>query len=248
MKKAILLSTLALLTMVLLSACESENFSKALEGEWRLVGWENEGTFHEVDSNLVEHHRFSIEFQDNGSVCAYSLVNETYFVGAKFKQGRIKKDETVQTAMASIFDDSEFYDRRIGDISRYQVGSHQLKLYYSDKDYFLFTNQFTDKARPTFTCGENIVKYVSNLVGTIVYDTQFQKMCLHFEYPHSAEVVDIYYSKSESYLWGFNVGQRVVFSGDVYEVNINWGGYSPVPSSGSTRYCIDLKSISEYHI
>ena len=50
--------------------------TESLYGEWWLVGWNDGGTWVEVDTNYVCHQHLSIEIPEEGYVMAYSMVNK----------------------------------------------------------------------------------------------------------------------------------------------------------------------------
>ena len=59
-----------LITLVGMTACNSYDIpiydnseqQESLYGEWRLVGWNEGGSWFEVDTNYVSHQHLSIEF------------------------------------------------------------------------------------------------------------------------------------------------------------------------------------------
>ena len=87
MKKIVgLLSVI--MSIILLTGCLKDNISDDLQGEWRLLGWDVDGYFHEVDSFKVEYHKFSVEFSGN-NVKAYSLGNVTDFGRVRSKNNTL---------------------------------------------------------------------------------------------------------------------------------------------------------------
>ena len=52
------------------------NPAESLYGEWWLVGWNDKGTWSEVDTNYVSHKHLSLEIPKEGVAVAYSMVNE----------------------------------------------------------------------------------------------------------------------------------------------------------------------------
>ena len=116
---------------------------ESLYGEWWLVGWNDGGNWFEVDNNYVRHHNLSIEIPREGYVKAYSMVNEI-FVGLLTLNGNeiILGGEKRGMATEVYYDIMEnlFFEDHICDIKSYQLEGKFLKLYYTDKDYFVFTS------------------------------------------------------------------------------------------------------------
>ena len=154
-------------SITLLTGCLKDNISDDLQGEWRLLGWEIDSVYHEVDSFKVEYHKFSIEFSGN-YVKAYSLANVTDFGKVRSKENVLIKEYVTQTYSLALDDESIFFDQYIGKINRYENIGNKLKLYFTDDDYFLFTNQFTDKVKPSCNCEQDIIMTVDNQQGIIL--------------------------------------------------------------------------------
>ena len=76
MKKYSILCLCAVLMLAFgMSSCNSESDNPnsirgSLYGEWRLVGWNDGGTWFEVDTNYVSHRHLSIEIPVTGVVMA----------------------------------------------------------------------------------------------------------------------------------------------------------------------------------
>jgi len=121
--------------------------TESLYGEWWLVGWNDGGTWVEVDTNYVCHQHLSIEIPEEGYVMAYSMVNEIY-VGILTLNGNEMLFEGekrgVSTKVYCDVVENLFFEDYICDIKSYQLDGNQLKLYYTDNDYFLFTKEFDD--------------------------------------------------------------------------------------------------------
>ena len=76
MKRNLLSILVALLPLVASANPSDTNPTESLYGEWWLVGWNDKGTWFEVDTNYVSHRHLSIEIPTEGRVMAYSIVNE----------------------------------------------------------------------------------------------------------------------------------------------------------------------------
>ena len=144
MKKLFTLFILALLPIL---ASADDNQQESLYGEWRLVGWNDGGIWFEVDTNYVRHRHMSIEIMDkeNGYTIAYSMVNDIY-VGLLTLNGNemIFSGEYKGLSTRVLWSTKEnlFFEDHICDIKFYQLEGKQLKLYYTDNDYFVFTKDF----------------------------------------------------------------------------------------------------------
>ncbi len=149
--------TLMLMTLVGMTACDNENEdnpgsdksspTELLYGEWWLVGWNDGGTWFEVDTNYVCHQHLSIEIPKEGYVMGYSIVNDI-FIGLLTLNG----NEMIfggdmrggMTEVGCSLMENNFFENHICDIKAYQLDGKQLRLYYTDKDYFVFTKDFDD--------------------------------------------------------------------------------------------------------
>ena len=144
-----------LMTLVGMTACENENNpisgnakpQESLYGEWWLVGWNDGGTWFEVDTNYVCHRCFSIEIPEDGEVMAYSSANEIV-VGLLTLNGNEMifggEGRGCMTKVGCSLMENDFFEDHICDIKAYQLDGKQVKLYYTDKDYFVFTKDFDD--------------------------------------------------------------------------------------------------------
>ncbi|MBR3111374.1 MAG: hypothetical protein IKH35_09345, partial [Prevotella sp.] len=115
-------------------------------GEWWLVGWNDGGTYFEVDPNYVSHRHFSIEIPIEGSVMAYSMANSLY-LGLLTLNGNemIFGGEKFMTQVYCDIKESQFFEDHIWDIKSYQLEGNLLKLYYTDNDYFVFTSDLNNR-------------------------------------------------------------------------------------------------------
>ena len=113
----------------------------SLYGEWLLMGWNDGGTWVEVDKKKVRNHCLSIEFKDNGNLMAYSMVNDIYFGQLTLKGNELHFDGDGVWSTMVYGDEMEnnFFEEHIICIKSYRLDGKRLRLYYTDKDYFVFT-------------------------------------------------------------------------------------------------------------
>lgn len=142
-----------MMTLAILTACTTNDNpvpidkdvpAESLYGEWWLVGWTEEGTWFEVDTNYVSYHCLSIEFKEDGYVQAWSMVNEIT-VGMLTLNGQEMTWDTTwrgSTMVGCSVMENNFFEKYIFDIKSYQISGKQLRLYYTDEDYFVFTKDF----------------------------------------------------------------------------------------------------------
>ena len=142
-----------MMTLAILTACTTNDNpvpidkdvpAESLYGEWWLVGWTEEGTWFEVDTNYVSYHCLSIEFKEDGYVQAWSMVNEIT-VGMLTLNGQEMTWDTTwrgSTKIGCSVMENNFFEKYIFDIKSYQISGKQLRLYYTDEDYFVFTKDF----------------------------------------------------------------------------------------------------------
>ena len=135
------------------SSCPSETRGeeadpmKSLYGEWWLVGWNVSGTADmvEVDKKNVHHRSMSIEFNENGYVTAYSMANEIHFGRVTLNGNEMHFDGDGYTTQVYCYDmEAIFFEDYIIHIKSYQLDGKQLRLYYTDNKYFVFTRNFND--------------------------------------------------------------------------------------------------------
>ena len=121
------------------------NPTESLYGEWRLVGWNDGGEWFEVDTNFVSHRHLSIEIPEEGYVMAYSIVNEIV-VGLLTLNGNEMAfvDGGAKTKVGCSREENRFFEDYICNIKSYMLEEKQLRLYYTDDDYFVFTSDFDD--------------------------------------------------------------------------------------------------------
>jgi hypothetical protein len=120
---------------------------ESLYGEWRLVGWYDGGTYFEVDTNYVGRRQLSIEIPRKGYVMAYSMVNRMV-VGLLTLNGNEMifggESRGWSTEVGCNREENRFFEAHICYIKSYQLEGKQLRLYYTNNDYFVFTSDFDD--------------------------------------------------------------------------------------------------------
>ena len=120
--------------------------TESLQGEWWLVGWNDCGTWFEVDTNYVSHQCMSIEFKEDGNVLAWSMANDIT-IGMLTLNGKEMIWDTTgrgSTAVGCDVRENIFFGEYIFNIKSYQLKDKQLRLYYSDDNYFEFTKDYDD--------------------------------------------------------------------------------------------------------
>ena len=99
------------------------NQMEALYGEWWLVGWNDGGSWLEVDTNYVSHQHLSIKIPKEGYVTAYSMVNEI-FIGLLILNGNEMafsgEMRGVSTQIYGGIKENLFFQGHICDIKSYQ--------------------------------------------------------------------------------------------------------------------------------
>ena len=143
MKKLLFLFIMVLLPML---ASADDNQQESLYGEWRLVGWNDEGNWFEVDTNYVSHRHLSIEIKED-YVEAYSMVNQIIVGQLTFNGNEMifsGEWRGFSTMVGCNMMENLFFEDHICDIKSYQLEGNLLKLYYTDNDYFVFTSDFDD--------------------------------------------------------------------------------------------------------
>ena len=218
-----------LLTLTGMIACSIDDMpvydnsdpTESLYGEWRLVGWTEDGTWFEVDTNYVSHHHLSIEFRENGSVWAWSMVNEIT-VGQLTLNGNEMNWDTTSRGSEMVllgYKENLFFESHIYDIKSYQISGKQLKLYFTDEDYFVFTKDYDDseeyayawKNGPTdpyigevtaIDDGEVIVKIVNSPAKTLYYTRSW---------PPSSSYHNCHFATSDLPDLSFEIGDMIAF-------------------------------------
>ena len=163
MKNGLLWLCAVLMVVVGISSCNSESdnpdsFRGSLYGEWRLVGWNDGGTWFEVDTNYVSHRRLSIEIPVADVVTAYSIANEIWLGEMKVIGNQLifSEDNRGMTQVGCSIMESHFFEDHIFQIKSYQLDRDKLKLYYSDDDYFVFTSDFDDSGAHAYDWKDNV--------------------------------------------------------------------------------------------
>ena len=161
-------------------------------GEWWLVGWNDGGTYLEVDPNYVSHRHFSIEIPIEGSVMAYSMANSLY-LGLLTLNGNemIFGGEKFMTQVYCDIMESQFFEDHIWDIKSYQLEGKLLKLYYTDNDYFVFTSDLNNRKE----AGNDYRPFVEDGKVWKVGNTQAIL-------DNSVQVVDYYYFDGDTIIDG----------------------------------------------
>ena len=161
-------------------------------GEWWLVGWNDGGTYFEVDPNYVSHRHFSIEIPIEGSVMAYSMANSLY-LGLLTLNGNemIFGGEKFMTQVYCDIKESQFFEDHIWDIKSYQLEGNLLKLYYTDNDYFVFTSDLNNRKE----AGNDYRPFVEDGKVWKVGNTQAIL-------DNSVQVVDYYYFDGDTIIGG----------------------------------------------
>ena len=123
---------------------------ESLYGEWWLVGWNDGGTWFEVDTNYVSHRHMSLEFREVDKevyIYAWSMVNEIYFGKLLSIDGNelvMDRKSAGSTKVLGSLKENLFFEDHIRYIKSCQMTGSQLRLYYTDEDYFVFTKDFDD--------------------------------------------------------------------------------------------------------
>ncbi len=220
MKKLLFLFIL-MLTPALANAVDNQQ--ESLYGEWRLVGWYDGGIWFEVDTNYVSHHHMSIEIKDKeeGYTMAYSMVNEI-FVGLLTLNGNEMifdgEYRGVSTKVLGTLNENLFFEDHICDIKFYQLEGKQLKLYYTDNDYFVFTKDFDDSQNLPYAWYNGVPDpYVAEVMS--VTDEEVTVNTLHspsyassyVRHPTPTSQVVCHFAASDLATLSFEVGDKIAF-------------------------------------
>ena len=152
MKKGLLLSLLMFMMGSLLPVNAQNNGNdsdivnttpaEALYGEWFMVGCNDKGTWTKINTSY--HHLMSIEIPKEGRVLAYSMVNELILGYLTLNGNEMTfKDGGIMTKVAYDSPKNLFFEKYIFNIKTFQLEGNLLRLYYTDEDYFIFTNEPT---------------------------------------------------------------------------------------------------------
>ena len=123
------------------------NPAESLYGEWWLVGWNDKGTWSEVDTNYVSHKHLSIEIPKEGVAVAYSMVNEIMLGELAVKGNEMIFSGEMRGSSTKVYcniAENLFFEDHIGEIKSHQLDGDLLRLYYTDDDYYVFTKDFDD--------------------------------------------------------------------------------------------------------
>ena len=163
-------------------------------GEWWLVGWNDGGTYFEVDPNYVSHRNLSIEILRDGSVMAYSMANEIFLGQLTLNGNEMIFGGEMQRWMTQVYYDlmeNLFFEDHICDIKSYQLEGNLLKLYYTDNDYFVFTSDLNNRKE----AGNDYRPFVEDGKVWKVGNTQAIL-------DNSVQVVDYYYFDGDTIIGG----------------------------------------------
>ena len=225
---AVVLITLAFMTACTISdnpynpeIKDEEPAESLYGGEWRLVGWNDGGTWFEVDTNFVSHHNLSIEFQEDGYVWAWSLIN-TFLIGEMTLNGNEliwgKKGGKLDWEYPIRAEDL-FFEEHILDIKSYQITGKRLKLYYTDKDYFVFTKDYDDSEEYAYAwkngpadpyIGEVTAIDNGEVIVKIVNYPQYAYLYTRSRPPSSSNH-NCHFAASDLTGLSFEVGDKIVF-------------------------------------
>lgn len=140
--------------MIALSACtkDSSEDNKVIvypEGEWRLVGWQYEGNWYEIDSYIVKPYQFAIyiSMSEDSTVLACGYKSYINFYNVTWEKNIVNYKTYRINSEGSNLEESQFFEKHLPSMKSYQLNEHQLKIFFSDTDYFLFTNQFSDEPK-----------------------------------------------------------------------------------------------------
>ena len=195
--------------------------TESLYGEWWLVGWNDGGTWFEVDTNYVSHRHMSIEFKEDGNVIAWSMINDIT-VGMLTLNGKDMTWDTTwrgSTMVGCSVMENNFFEKYIFDIKSYQLEGKQLKLFYTDNDYFIFTKDFDDSEEFRYAwkngpadpyIGEVTVKSDDEVVVKIVdypqYVGHYARSC-----PPASTSHLCHFAASDLASLSFDVGDKIAF-------------------------------------
>lgn len=116
---------------------------ESLYGEWWLMGWNDGGKWVEFDKKKARQHYMCIEFREDGKVVAYSMVNQIIIGQLTLNGNEMHFDYDGLTTEIFCNDmENIFFEDHIIYIKSYQLDGKQLRLYYTDNDYFVFTKDF----------------------------------------------------------------------------------------------------------
>ena len=220
MKKLLFLFILMLTPML---ASADDNQQESLYGEWLLVGWYDGGIWFEVDTNYVSHHHMSIEikYKEEGYVMAYSMVNEI-FVGLLTLNGNdmIFSGEYKggSTRVLGTLKENLFFEDHICDIRFYQLEGKQLKLYYTNDDYFVFTKDFDDSQNLPYAWYNGVPEpYVAEVIT--MSDEEVTVKTLqnpsytsdYIRHPTPTSQVVCHFAASDLAALSFEVGDKIAF-------------------------------------
>jgi hypothetical protein len=125
---------------------EEANPMDSLYGEWWLVGWNDNGTWYEVNKKYVCHQQLSLEINEEGYMTVYSMVNIITFgqVTLDGNEMHFDVEKVITTQVCCDAWENNFFEKHLIYIKSYQLDGNLLRLYYTDNDYFVFTKDYND--------------------------------------------------------------------------------------------------------
>lgn len=97
----------------------------------------------------------------------------------------------------------------------------------------------------TCHCQSNVVKMVENIVGTMHYDNNLRRWYISYCIPFAIDAVDYYYPRTLDQQFK-QENLKVVISGDIYMMDIEWNMDELIDIGGLDRYCIDILNIEKF--
>ena len=119
------------------------NARTTVYGEWRLVGWYESNVWYPINKKMVDSHHFAIQIKET-CLIAFSYANEGQRGKLTIEGNELHFSEEVMcwTEVGTNLEGNDFFENNLGKISSYELNGNQLKLYYAETDYFLFTSNF----------------------------------------------------------------------------------------------------------
>ncbi len=92
---------------------------------------------------MVDSHHFAIQIKET-CLIAFSYANEGQRGKLTIEGNELHFSEEVMcwTEVGTNLEGNDFFENNLGKISSYELNGNQLKLYYAETDYFLFTSNF----------------------------------------------------------------------------------------------------------
>ena len=229
--------TVMLMALAGMSSCSNDDNIvytpdpiELLKGEWWLVGWNDGGVWFEVDTNYVSHHSLSIEFQEfkeDIPIWAWSMVNEIYvgkLLSVNGKELVLDKEGAGSTAMGCSVMENNFFEKYLFGIKSYQLKGKELRLYYTDNDYFVFTKDFDDSEEYKYAWKDGLPDRYIGEVTTVSGDEVIVKILDYPQYvwsyarscPPSSTYHLCHFAATDLPGASFEVGDKVAFQIDKF--------------------------------